>query len=359
MRKEIREKIKKGDLNFQGYHFPKIDFTVIPVKFKRQASFNNAVFHGDVNFGRTTFLDDVKFGGARFLGDVNFGDAKFAGWAWFDSAEFSNRTSFFGTEFLGPAWFYAVKFSGGAKLDFTFSRIRSFVTFDGRVLSKARLNFRNTLFERGLMILNEDIWSKCDFRLMTETAESYHALRRGFKNMGRYRVAGELFYREMICRRNMISISEIITYSDSIGLPKWLRNLIQTFTRIKPLLPVFNRMALFFKVRVKRNDLINWLWMRLFDITCGFGERPKRILLGCVLTVLIFTGLYFPIVDSTSILRRVQTAFLLSLDAFTPGKFLNISFTSPGEWLVQIETVLGWFMLSLFLLVFTRKMSRG
>ena len=419
MRKEIREKIEKGDLNFQKYHLPGIDFLVIAGEFRGPADFSEAVFHGNVHFSYVTFfssvdfsgakfLRDALFNGAKFLGDTAFVDAKFSeeaafvfaefskaarfiaaefsGYAWFSYAEFLGVTefedakfsktawfiydkflenaSFDHAEFLGVTHFENVKFSEERKVRFDFSRFHEIVGFDGIAISDVRLTFRNTVFERGLSIY-EYLWSESGFRLKIEesdlalAADSYQALRRGFENMGHYTIAGELFYHEMTCRKNMIRLSETITHSDSIRLPRKFRSLIQAVMRITSLRPIFNKMALLLKVRVRWNKLINWLWTRLFDVSCGFGERPKRVLLGCILTVFVFTTFYFPIVASTHIWGRLQTAFLLSLDAFTPGKFLNIPFTSPGEWLVQIETVLGWFMLSLFLVVFTRKMSRG
>jgi len=419
MREEIREKIEEGDLNFQKYHLPEIDFSAIIGEIKGPVDFGEAVFHGNVRFSHMTFFGSVDFSGAKFLGDalfsnVNFSedtafdDARFSEGAAFDFAKFSKTASFVGAEFSGYAWFSYAEFSGVTRFNdanfskttwfsyaeflghasfdhtrflgvthfndakfseervvrFDFSRFCESVEFDGIIMSDVRFIFKNTVFERGLSIY-EYLWSKSGFRLKIEEShldlatDSYQALRRGFENMGHYRVAGELFYREMTCRKNMISLREAITYSGSIRIPKWLRSLIQTAMRSKPLRPLFNNMGLLLKIRVRWSNLINWLWMRLFDATCGFGERPKKVLLGSILTLFTFTGLYFPIVDSTNIWDRFLTAFLLSLDAFTPGKFLNIPFTSPGEWLVQIETVLGWFMLSLFLLVFVRKMSRG
>ena len=416
MWQEIREKIDNGDLNFQKYHLPEINFSTITREFKGPADFSEAVFHGNVRFSHMTFFGSVDFSDAEFLGDalfsnaklsgdVAFFDAKFSGGAAFEFAKFSKNVRFVGAEFSGYAWFSYTEFLGVTdfneakfsktawfsyaeflgdtsfdhakflgvthfknakfweerKIRFDFSRFYEIVRFDGIVMSDVRFTFNNTVFERGLS-MNEYLWSQSGFRLKIEesdlvsAADSYQALRRGFENMGHYRAAGELFYLEMACRKNTITL---ITHSDSIRLPKRFGCLIQTVRRSKPLRPVFNKIALLLKVRVRWSNLINWLWMRLFDVSCGFGERPRRVLLGSILTVLTFTGLYFPIVDSTNILGRLKTAFLLSLDAFTPGKFLNIPFTSPGEWFVQIETVLGWFMLSLFLVVFTRKMSRG
>ena len=407
IRKEIKEKIEKGDLNFQKCHLPEVDFSAITKAFKELIDFRRAVFHGDVCFNHLRFLKSAYFGHAEFSGMAWFGGAKFYGTASFDGAEFSQVASFTGVEFSEDAmfvdakfyaevgfggakfhgeaafskamfskqaWFYQAEFSGvtsfadakfSNKAQFDFSQFRGIVLFNWLSMNDIHFTFLHTLFERGMSV-DEDSWSRSGYRLLIEgsdlalAADSYRALRQGFEHMGRYTVAGELFYREMTCKKNMTRFSETIAHSGSIGFPKQFGSLIQTLMKNKPLGLALNKVKLLLEVRVRWNKLFDWLWIRLFDISCGFGERPRRVVLGCILTVLAFAGLYFPIAGtSTDIWQHLKSAFLLSIDAFTPGRFLNIPFASPGEWLVQAENVLGWFMLALFLLVFTRKMSRG
>jgi len=48
MRQKIKEKIEKGDLNFQGYHFPEMDFSTISKGFKAPVNFYGTVFHENV-----------------------------------------------------------------------------------------------------------------------------------------------------------------------------------------------------------------------------------------------------------------------------------------------------------------------
>lgn len=417
MRKEIRKKLELGDLNFQRYHFPEIDFLAIKKEFRGPVDFSEAIFHEKVHFGHIAFLNSASFSRTKFLGNVDFSFAQFLKHVWFTDAEFSGHAEFAtefggeaffaGAKFSGSVSFFAAKFSGDADFhdtkfsedawftaefsgyawfnsarflgqtffnytrflgtaEFESCRFQETVVLEGIVMRDIDFRFRNAVFEQGLSV-DENSWSESGFRLRIEesdlalAADSYQAIRRGLENMGHYKVAGELFYREMTCRKNMVSLGKAIARSDSIRVPKQLRRLIQTVTgSSKSLRAIFNKIALLLEVRVKWSNLADWLWMRLFDFSCGFGERPKRVFLGCILTVFVFTLLYFPIVGtSMNTLERLKTSFLLSLDAFAPGKFLNIPFTSPGEWLVQIETVLGWFMLSVFLVVFTRKMSRG
>jgi len=405
VREEIKKKIEKGDLNFQKYHFPEIDFSEIVKEFKAPADFTGAHFHRDVKFEgvklldnvnfhgvifsgmamfyRTKFLGDVWFSGATFSGSAIFYSAMFSGAARFTGATFSSEAGFNGATFSGFAFFSGTKFSGtsifngatfsgstefnGAMFskdaafalttfsgdanfieamfsreaffyratfsgtawfsravfsgltNFNFTRFREIVNFEEVNMDGVNFTFKNTLFEREISV-DEDKWSKNGYRLLIEDSDlnsaidSYQALRLGFRNMGHYAVAGELFYREMICRKNNLSF---------------------------------------------KKDPFEWIWMRLFYHSCGFGERPIFVIAWIFVTIALFTVSYSSIVEPYRCWGSLSTAFLLSLDAFTPGKFLAIKFGSLGDWLVQFENILGWLLLYLFLLVFTRKMIRS
>jgi uncharacterized protein YjbI with pentapeptide repeats len=440
VREEIREKINRGDLNFQKYHFPEMDFTLIAKEFREPVDFVGAVFHKDVHFDGMVFSDVVDFRAAEFLGHAFFTNAKFSkyvkchgarfkrnvwfvktefhdgaslgycsflatasftdavfrsfavftcdrflgeavfngavfeGHAYFRSAKFLRGAAFHRSKFLKLCSFYQAEFSGDetwfdrvafcGDAEFDLVRFNEIVIYDEVDMNKAKFSFRNTIFQRGLQV-DEALWSEKGYRLSIErhdpalAADSHEALRRGFENMGRHRIGGELFYREMICRKNMTSIRDLIDFSGSIVAPLWLKTIVRSTLKESCLDNLLDRGVLLLRIRVNWGCLFHWFWTTLFDISCGFGERPKRVLVGSSLVILLFTILYFPLVVSTCIMDSLRDAFLLSLDAFTPGKFVDIAFITPGEWLVQIETVLGWFMLSLFLLVFTRKMSRG
>jgi hypothetical protein len=350
--------------------------------FFSSASFASASFLGNAFFDLTKFLGGALFDDAKFFREAHFTCATFSGkqkftgeyaTSWFTDASFVGDALFDGARFSGDVRFDGAQFSGGVAFSmslisgtatFEFCRFSNLAMFGRRSIADISLIFRSASFEWAID-LNEKLWGESGFRLRIEktdlasAADSYLALRKGFENMGHYRIAGELYYREMTCRKNLISLSNSLTYSGSIRFPQWFRNIVQILTKMKALCSIKDKVSLLLKARFRWSSLVSWFWTRLLAITCGFGERPSRVFVGCLFIVLIFSGLFFPIVVATNIWERLKSGFLLSIDAFTPGKFLNISYVSPGEWLIQIESVLGWFMLSLVLLVFTRKMSRG
>lgn len=93
LRKKIREQIKRGDFNFEGYHFPEIEFSNIIKRqeFKQPVNFENAHFHGKTSFGGAIFSGMAWFTYAKFSEDALFTNAKFFGDARFISAKFSEK----------------------------------------------------------------------------------------------------------------------------------------------------------------------------------------------------------------------------------------------------------------------------
>lgn len=345
------------------------------VKFSETAMFNDAQFVDLAWFAHAEFVEEASFTQVKFSGRIVFTHVKFMRNALFAGSEFSDATLFVRTEFwevasfrniefIGYASFSGARFSEKARIDFSFSRFYRLVRFGELPMSRFRMIFKNTLFERGLDV-DELAWSKNGFRLSIEESDlasaavSYQALKEGFENMGRQRIAGELFYREMVCRQNMIHIVEMVNGPDSAKLPHRLKRLVQILLKNRLLRCIFQGIESLCRIRITLRNLGDWVWMRLFDVTCGFGERPTRIVRGSMFIVLVYTALYFPIISSTSIIEQFKTALFLSLGTFTSAKLQNIPLASPWEWLTITETVLGWFMLSLFLVVFTRKMSRA
>lgn len=95
-----------------------------------------------------------------------------------------------------------------------------------------------------------------------------------------------------------------------------------------------------------------------FNLLCGYGERPVRVVVSAVVAVFGLALIYF------------------AIGTLTPNAFLNslyysaVSFTALGygQWAPQptgwvkglgaFEAFTGVFMMALFLVTFTRKMIR-
>lgn len=106
--------------------------------------------------------------------------------------------------------------------------------------------------------------------------------------------------------------------------------------------------------------LRNWLWMQIFYLTCGFGERPSRVVLFSLSPISIFSLIYyFLITTPMTPLQKIANAIYLSLDCFVAlGTFQNDIIPFSWRWLTYVEAGLGVALISLFLVVFIRKMTR-
>ncbi|MDP2919587.1 MAG: pentapeptide repeat-containing protein [Dehalococcoidia bacterium] len=141
----------------------------------------------------------------------------------------------------------------------------------------------------------------------------YRRLKDWYRNAGMEDVAGEFFFREMTVRRKRMS---------------WKPN------------PVHR------------------VWSKLISILCGYGERPLRVISSAIVLVLGLAIVYF-------------LSGNLKPDSFLDSLYFSaISFTALGyggwapeptgwvKWLGVAESFSGVFLMALFLVTFTRKMTR-
>ncbi|MBI4180926.1 MAG: pentapeptide repeat-containing protein [Chloroflexi bacterium] len=149
----------------------------------------------------------------------------------------------------------------------------------------------------------------------TLAKESYWRLRHWHTDAGLYDIAGEFFFREMTARRKAM---------------KWWPN---------PL---------------------NRAFSKLVSVLCGYGEKPERTVVSAI--VIIF-GL--------AIAYHLWGYFTANASSFWDKLYYSaVSFTAVGygNWAPQptgwakgagvVEAFLGVFMMALFLVTFTRKMTR-
>jgi uncharacterized protein YjbI with pentapeptide repeats len=98
--------------NFLGATFTG-DISFYEARFRKSVSFWLAKFNKHVNFGGTRFFSDfTSFTGATFSGGANFRGAVFSGFTSFDKAAFSEGADFSGATFSGYADFSRATFSG-------------------------------------------------------------------------------------------------------------------------------------------------------------------------------------------------------------------------------------------------------
>lgn len=163
-------------------------------------------------------------------------------------------------------------------------------------------------------------------RLYKEAEEVYRNLRRTYDSSGYFHDAGGFFYREMVMRRKL--------------LPRW---------------------------SAQR------LWSKLVDLVCGYGESPPRVLVfsasvifGSALMYLLL-GVHTPhgflILEPhlgfAENFARYLTCVYFSVVTFCTigyGDVLPVGHARP---VAAMEGFIGAFSMALFILVFSKKMTRS
>ena len=124
------------------------------------------------------------------------------------------------------------------------------------------------------------------------------------------------------------------------------------------------------RYRLQRGLRVKWklFWNTFYNISCGYGERPKRLLLNAVLIVLLFSGLYefsngighsslaedeFESYDPSA-----EECLYFSVDTFTTLGYGDFSPKSDYRFFAALEAFTGAFTIALSVLVFGRKMMR-
>jgi len=111
---------------------------------------------------------------------------------------------------------------------------------------------------------------------------------------------------------------------------------------------------------------------KLVDFSCGYGERPLRIIILSAIVILLFAGIFF-ITGLNNSGDIIQLSFNASMqeniqELLNSLYFSVVTFTTLGygdilpigisKLFAGIEALLGGFILALFVVVFVKKMTR-
>jgi len=155
----------------------------------------------------------------------------------------------------------------------------------------------------------------------------YGRLKMWYTNTGSYDIAGNFFYRQQEASRKRIQVQ--------------------------------------IKQQFKPKMSLNLFWFWIYRLICGYGEKPWRVVVWGLLVLLGSALLYF-------FLRGVAP-YTLTVEAFSSSLYYSaVSFTALGygpwfsassvrSWVQGVgaaEAIVGVFMIALFLVTFTRKMTR-
>ena len=120
------------------------------------------------------------------------------------------------------------------------------------------------------------------------------------------------------------------------------------------------------RMRMKKLSAKRFMYY-LYDLICGYGEKPKNVVISAGLMIVFFTLIYlFPSGLAYSGTLDISDSFLAKL--FHSLYFSTLTFATLGHSgfepkgymrpFVMAEALLGIFMMVLFVLVFGRKMMR-
>ena len=325
-KQKLKEKLDKKDYKFRGYCFPEEeDFS--NWEFEEYADFNGAIFQKDANFKGAIFQKDAEFRQATFR-NAYFSFATFQKNADFSFATFQKNAIFSGTTFQNANFSRATI---ERNLEFTPNQINKLNLRYAEFLFKGHItaDLTETRFHRADLEnvaftdctwpkkIYEEIHMKKERLTFKELETIYRNLKQSMQRHGDYSKAGDFYYREMEMKRKG---------SDS----------------------------------KKRR-----IWLELYNLLAGYGEKPGRTALSSIVTIFLFAFFYWGLNcleyprGNPEFLYGFYHAVYFSFVTFTTLGLGDIHPSNNlGMGLICCEAVIGAFLIALFVVVFARKMMR-
>ncbi len=181
-----------------------------------------------------------------------------------------------------------------------------------RIKSAQRIRLYQTIFDSVLLpdatkFGNECVYSRQNPPDYNKALDVYHDLKNTYRRMGNSDAASYYYELEMDCKRQTSSGSQKI-------------------------------------------------WLTLLWLICGYGERPMRTFVSFLCTILCFTSIYVLDGGPTPDTNNFPEALYFSVVTFTSLGYGDISPVGISRFFAAMEALIGVFMISLFVVVFTRKM---
>ena len=360
---KIKDSEIRGDVNFgnaifqESVNFKRAQFSgnayFRGAQFSEYTSFLDAQFSGYANFRNAQFSGYANFWGAQFSGYAYFWDAQFSGYAVFRNAQFSEDAAFEDVQFSedavfedaqfrGNAYFEIAQFSGNA--DFKGAQFSGIADFEGAQFNEDA-NFNNAHFGGDLTLNNSKTYK---IRLSNPT----------FGDKSNLHLTGADFYRLYL---RWDDVKDNLAYDGAAYMA-----LVKNFKNLEYFGDADD---CYYQYRWESQRRKNWLeWSKYSDLlacaACGYGVRPIRpLILG--LSVVVICAVYYRQKDAIRRLKDNGSAKADFKDAFY---FSMMTFTTVGygDWypqdehrnLVMFEGILGWLLLSLFLVTLASVMIR-
>jgi len=312
----------------------------ISCTFNIEANFGSAQFKSDTYFTKTVFKEEVNFVYSKFYKEVNFNDVIFKKSTNFILMSFEGDTYFIETTFEDDLGFLGAKFKQIFILDPEKNNeidLRYLKCFgNGKIMANLtqaqfkdiyfvdNINFEGSNWPEDYIIYEES--HRKDLGLNYKELETiYRNLKNSFTKYGQSDLAGKAFYREMEMK----------------------------------------------KLRAKEEGkclLKCWYWFLKWS--CGYGEKPLRIIGWDIGIIVFFAGLFLTCgIDiknrrkyNLSLSDWVKYFFYCCLFSISSSTTLGSKYITPrnkkSKFFSVFESLIGAFFIALFIYVFARKMLR-
>jgi len=342
-----------GKADFYNCCFNHADFGF--TQFYHQALFRCADFSGKANFGYVVFGDYADFQYTCFRSNVSFIVAHFSGDVRFSGSQFG-LNAYFGSDFESEDTF--TQFEGSAYFDrVTFSDNRNYITSFSGVVFGADLIFKKAHFSQytdlkirqlaGRLNLTDSKFGSLEFdwhiikNHLEPDSAVYNSLFKILEDSGKFNDSDECYYMYRSHIQNQKTFYNRNGWDISFDLSKIV-------------------------------DIISC-------VSCGYGLRPTFALRTTLIIWVIFAIAYFlsPIgsISNKTLLPALNNSSSLAnldpLGGITIGRCLYFSamiltgripenFQPLGFWeyVVMLESVLGYLLMGLFVVVLARKLIR-
>jgi hypothetical protein len=199
------------------------------------------------------------------------------------------------------------------------------------------------LIDWGNYIIGEEKKGRYD-----QAQHIYRKLKIWYTDAGMYDIAGEFFFREMTARRKEFRWG---------GYREWIERRERQEAQPSKQLCHPLRLKELSKAIFPRKPS-QWALSKLISLICGYGERPFRVVASALVVVFgLAAAYYFWGTFSSSSFWDTLYYSVASFTALGYGQWAP----QPTGWargMGAAEAVIGVFMMALFLVTFTRKMTR-
>lgn len=345
------------------------DVNLSKMYFKKSIDFNGTSFLGKSNFEGASFIDSVVFEKANFSSDVNFEKVNFGGLANFLYTNFDGSTDFSDTNFGGNAFFPLANFNyiKFEKVNFDGDANFAYTNFDGNAYFRYA-NFSNyaffiyakfggdTYFENASFkytyFSDANFGRDVDFKLVKFAG--YSDFRGANFNGNADFLLANLGNNTHFGKTNFKKIDGWDYLKDGIFDGPMYIKLIKTFRDNEQFDDADNAYYQYRQVSQAKKDGFSWVVDEIWRISSGYGVRPGNTILFGVLIILVFTLIYWSMGNVS-----IGDAFYFSITTFASVQSKDWYPTDHYRKIAHvIERLLGWVILSLFIVTLANVMIR-